>query len=329
MPEDDVYDFIVVGGGPVGLHAGLKAALLNQTALVLDKGRKWCRVWFVPRIDNVPGFPDGVSGAELVNAGRNALKKYENKVTMMDFYEVKSIEKHERFKVKALNNRTNRTEVFESRAVILATGVVDRQPEIEGSIKHILPYANKGLVHYCLFCDGHMMTGQDVVVFGHDGFAIHSAEDLRWFEAKSVTIMTNGKEMFEGSGTDEVEKQELLDKMTELNVDIVTNKIASLFGHKENMLGVKLDDGTEKRFDAGMAALGLYRINNELAVLLGAKLDDEGYVVTDMECRVLNGNGDPIEGFYAVGDIRSEWNQIVIGYGDAERAVINAYAYLL
>jgi thioredoxin reductase (NADPH) len=329
MPEDDVYDFIVVGAGPVGLHAGLKAALLNQTALVLDKGRKWCRVWFVPRIDNVPGFPDGVSGADLVKAGRSALKKYDNKVTLKDFYEVKSIEKHERFKVKALNNRANRTEVFESRAVILATGVVDRQPEIEGSIKHILPYANKGLVHYCLFCDGHMMTGQDVVVFGHDSFAIHTAEDLSWFEAKSITIMTNGKEMFEGSGIDGLEKKELLEKTSELNVDIITNRITALFGHDEDFLGVRLDDGTERRFDAGMAALGLYRINNELAVLLGAKLDDEGYVVTDVDCRVLNRNGDVIEGFYAVGDIRSEWNQIVIGYGDAERAVINAYAYLL
>lgn len=329
MLEDNVYDFIVVGGGPVGLHAGLKAALLNQTALVLDKGRKWCRVWFVPRIDNVPGFPDGVSGAELVKAGRSALKKYDKKVTLKDFYEVKSIEKHDRFKVKALNNRTNRTEVFESKAVILATGVVDRQPEIEGSIKHILPYANKGLVHYCLFCDGHMMTGQDVAVFGHDEFAVHTAEDLNWFEAKSITIMTNGKKMFEGKDKDETEKGELKDKLDEINVEIVTNRINGLFGLDENFLGVKFEGGPEKRFDAGMAALGLYKVNNELATFLGGKLDDEGYVVTDSECRVLNKDGVPIEGFYAVGDIKSEWNQIVIGYGDAERAVINAYAYLL
>lgn len=329
MPEDDVYDFIVVGGGPVGLHAGLKAALLNHTALVLDRGRKWCRVWFVPRVDNVPGFPDGVSGADLVNAGRRALKKYDNKVTLKDFYEVKSIEKHDRFKVRALNNRSNRTEVFESRAVILATGVVDRQPEINGSIRHILPYANKGLVHYCLFCDGHMMTGQDVVVFGHNGLAVHTAEDLHWFKAKSVTVMTNGKEMFEGTDIDDLEKKELLEKMAEMNVDIVTNRIAALFGLDEDFLGLRLDDGSEKRFDTGMAALGLYRINNELAVLLGAKLDEEGYVATDVDCRVLNGHGDAMEGFYAVGDIRNDWNQVVIGYGDAERAVINAYAYLL
>lgn len=329
MLEEDIYDFIVVGGGPVGLHAGLKAALLNQTALILDKGRKWCRVWFVPRIDNVPGFPDGVSGAELVNSGRSALKKHENKVKLNDFHEVKKIEKQDTFKVKATNNRTNRTEVFESRVVILATGVVDRQPEIEGSIRHVLPYANKGLVHYCLFCDGHMMTGQNVAVFGHDKFAIDTASDLDWFDAKSITIVTNGKEMFEGQNLDEKMKTELLEKMEGLKVDIVTSRITSLFGLDESILGMKFADGSEIRFDSGMAALGIYRINNELAALFGGNLDEEGYVVTDPNCRVLNHHGDPIGGLYAVGDVRSEWNQIVIGYGDAERAVIDAYAHLL
>ncbi|MCK4445381.1 MAG: NAD(P)/FAD-dependent oxidoreductase, partial [Thermoplasmata archaeon] len=270
-----------------------------------------------------------VSGADLVNAGRSALKKHDKKVTLKDFYEVKSIEKQERFKVKTLNIRKNRTEVFESKSVIIATGVVDRQPEIEGSIRHILPYANKGLVHYCLFCDGHMMTGQDVAVFGHNELAVRTAEDLNWFEAQSVTIMTNGKEMFEGQDMDEIKKKELLDKMADLEVETVTTRITELFGLKDNRLGMKLADGSEKKFGAGMNALGLYRVNNELAALLGGKLDNEGYVLTNEDCRVLDHQDKPIDGLYAVGDIRSEWNQIVIGYGDAERAVMNAYAYYL
>ncbi len=328
MFDEDIYDFIIVGGGPVGLHAGLKAALLNQTALVLDKGRKWCRVWFVPRIDNVPGFPDGVSGAELVRAGRNALGKYEKKVKLNDFFEVEKIEKHERFKVKALNKRTNRTEVFESKSVVLATGVVDRQPEIEGSIRHILPYANKGLVHYCLFCDGHMMTGQDVAVLGHEKLAVDTASDLDWFDAKSITIVTNGKEMLEGQAINEVEKSEALNKMAELGVNIITDRITELFGLDDNFFGMKLSEGSERMFDAGMIALGLYKINNGLATMLGGQLDAEGYVITDSDCRVLDKEENPIEGLYAVGDVKNEWNQIVIGYGDAERAIIHAYAYL-
>jgi thioredoxin reductase (NADPH) len=329
MLEDEVYDFIVVGGGPVGLHAGLKAALLNHTALVLDKGRKWCRVWFVPRIDNIPGFPDGVSGADLVNSGRAALKKYEKKVQLKDFYEVKSIERDETYKVKALNSRTNGTEVFESKAVILATGISDNQLLIDGSMQHILPYAGKGLVHYCMFCDGHMMTGQDVVVFGHTKFAVNTAVDLHWFEAKSVTVVTNGKEMFDGENLSEIEKNEQLDRLADHEVEIVTTQIASLFGLDDVVLGLKFADGSERTFEAGMSALGVYRINNELAALLGGKLDKDGYVVIDSDSRVLDNSGNPVEGLYAAGDVTDDWNQIPIGYGHAERAVINAYAYLL
>lgn len=329
MLEDEVYDFIVVGGGPVGLHAGLKAALLNHTALVLDKGRKWCRVWFVPRIDNIPGFPDGISGAELVNSGRAALKKYGKKVELKDFFEVKNIERGETYKVKALNNRTNRTEVFESKAVILATGVSDNQLLIDGSIQHILPYAGKGLVHYCMFCDGHMMTGQDVAVFGHTKFAVNTAVDLNWFEAGSVTILTNGKEMFEGEDLNEIENKEQLDRLADNEVEIVTTKIASLFGLDDDVLGVKFADGSEKKFETGMSALGVYRINNELAALLGGKLDEEGYVVIDSDSRVIDNSGNPIEGLYAAGDVTNDWNQIPIGFGHAERAAIHAYSYLI
>jgi thioredoxin reductase (NADPH) len=329
MLEDEVYDFIIVGGGPVGLHAGLKAALLNHTALVLDKGRKWCRVWFVPRIDNIPGFPDGVSGAELVNSGRAALKKYENKVQLKDFSEVTSIEKGETYKVKALNSRTNRTEVYESMAVILATGISDQQLTIKDSIQHVLPYAGKGLVHYCMFCDGHMMTGQDVVVFGHTKFAVNTAVDLNWFEAKSVTIVTNGKEMFDGEDLTEIEKREQMERLAEHEVEINTTEIDALFGKDDNVLGVKFTDGSERTFEGGMSALGVYRINSELAALLGGKLDKDGYVVIDAESKVLDNSGDPIKGLYAAGDVTNDWNQIPIGFGHAERAVIDAYAYLL
>jgi thioredoxin reductase (NADPH) len=329
MVKEEIYDFIVVGGGPVGLHAGLKAALLNHTALVLDKGRKWCRIWFVPRVDNIPTYPDGISGKELVNAGRRALKKYENKARLNDFFEVVGIEKKDTFLVKAIGTKAKRTEEFRSRAVILATGVVDNQPEIGGSIRPILPYANKGLVHYCLFCDGHMMTGQDVAVIGHQVLAVHTASDLGWFEAKSVTILTHGREMFEEEKLKEEEKKEHLGKLAEQGVEIATERITDFFGSGDGFFGVKLADGSERRFDSGMVALGLYKINNELAISLGGKVDKDGYIVTDEDCRVLDDSGNPIEGLYAVGDVRNDWNQIPIGFGDAERAVIHAYAYHL
>ncbi|UCD92333.1 MAG: NAD(P)/FAD-dependent oxidoreductase [Methanobacteriota archaeon] len=324
MPDEEIYDFIIVGGGPVGLHAGLKAALLNHTALVLDKGRKWCRIWFVPRVDNIPTHPDGISGRELVKLGREALEKYGHKVQLKDLFEVVQIEKDDVFKIKAMSERGKGLVEFKSRAVILATGIIDNQPIINGSIRPILPYANKGLVHYCLFCDGHMMTGQDVAVIGHGEFAANTAFDLTFFEAKSVTILTNGKEMFEDKNQDV-----LSSKLSESGVEIVKEEITGLFGLDKNLFGIEFQDGFKKEFDSGMVALGLFRINNDLAVSLGGQLDEDGYVVTDEDCRVLDGSGSPVKGLYAVGDVRNDWNQITIGFGDAERAVIHAYSYYL
>lgn len=329
MCTEAIYDFVVVGGGPVGLHAGLKAALLNHTALVLDKGRKWCRIWFVPRIDNIPTYPSGISGEELVNAERRALRMYRDRVELYDLFEVVDIRKEDLFHLRAINKKERKMEELESRVVILATGVVDRQPEINGSIQPILSYANKGLVHYCLLCDGHMMAGEDVAVLGHQGLAVDTALDLGWFEARSVAILTNGREMFAGESIHEDERKKRLSRLTEQGVKIIRERIVSLFGLEKILFGVRFSDGSERRFDSGMVALGLYRINNELAVKLGGKLDKEGYVLTDEDCRVLDISDNAIEGLYAVGDLRNDWNQIPIGFGDAERAVIHAHAFYL
>ena len=327
MSEEETFDFIIIGGGPVGLHAGLKAALLNHTALVLDKGRKWCRIWFVPRVDNIPTHPDGISGSELVNLGREALKKHEDKVQLKDLFEVVHIKREDVFKIKAFDERAKREAEFKSRAVILATGIIDRQPVINGSIRPILPYANKGLVHYCLFCDGHMMTGQDVAVIGHGQLAADTSLDLGFFGAKSVTILSHGKEIIDGKGLDN--KKEILTKLPEKGVEVINERITGLFGLDGDFLGVEFEDGSKRQFESGMVALGLFKINNELAVALDGQLDEDGYVVTDEDCRVLDGSGNPIEGLYAVGDVRNDWNQIPIGFGDAERAVIHAYSYYL
>ena len=62
------YDFLIVGGGHAGLQAALKAALLGFSALVVDRGPKYSRSYYAPKMDNIPGFPDGVSGPLPVGA---------------------------------------------------------------------------------------------------------------------------------------------------------------------------------------------------------------------------------------------------------------------
>ena len=59
------YDFVILGGGHAGLTAALKAALLEYSALVVDRGQKYGRSYYAPKMDNIPGFPEGISGHKL------------------------------------------------------------------------------------------------------------------------------------------------------------------------------------------------------------------------------------------------------------------------
>jgi thioredoxin reductase (NADPH) len=213
--------------------------------------------------------------------------------------------------------------------VVLATGVADRQPVIGGKLETVFPYANKGMVCYCEICDGHLTKGKDVAVIGSDKKAALTALDILYFNAKSVSILTHGKGLFEGQKISARDRRDLLSRLSSKNVTVFTEEIASLFGVQENFLGVKLLGGRELKFDISFSALGIYRINNDLAVMLGGATDEEGYVQVDDDCRILDGKRKPIPGFYAVGDVNQNWNQLMAGFGDADRAVIHAWsAYL-
>lgn len=328
---DEVLDILIVGGGPVGLHAGFKAGLLNLRAIVVDKGRKWSRAYYVPKFHSIPFSPEGLSGRALIEGLRKALGNVKDFVRVEDFVAVEGIEREaDIFKSRGVYHPTKTARVYRSKVVILATGITDRQPLIGGELKTILPYANKGLVHYCIICDGNLARGQNVAVIGHERRAAFTALDLMHFQPRAVNILTDGKKLFEGELTENPDDlRELRKTLESEGVKVVEEKILGLFGLETGVFGVKLAGGREMSFDRAFIALGLYKMNNELAVQLGGRINEEGYILVDGDCRVLDENGSPVPGLYAIGDINSNWNQIMVGFGDAERAVIHAFAEYL
>ena len=328
--EETPYDVAVVGGGPVGLYAALRAALLNLRVHVLDKGRKWSRGFRVPSYHNFPTYLEGISGKEVISRLRSQLALHRDLATIDDFVIVERIRKNGKgFRLEGTHHPTGSKRQYASKAVVLATGVVDKQPMIGGKLETIFPYANKGLICYCEICDGHLARGKDVAVFGSSRKAALTALDILYFDARNVSVLTNGKEIFEGEKLSPKDRRGLLSKLSSKNIGVFTEEIASLFGVEENFLGVKLLGGRELRFDISFSALGMYKINNDLAVMLGGATDEEGYVLVDDDCRVLDAKGKPITGLYAIGDVNQNWNQVMAGFGDADRAVIHAWsAYL-
>ncbi len=318
------HDLVVVGGGHAGLQAAVKAALFRRTTALLDRGPKYSRSFYAPRLANIPGFPDEVSGHKLLDLQVAAVRRQEAWVGYFTPARATAAARTDTgFEVTF--EWLKATHVARGRALLLAMGVVDRIPALNGDIKAIFPWANQGLVDFCLFCDGHELSGLRVAVIGHDAFAVRTALELAGWATASVTLLLHGRPLLEG--VVEEEASALSTQLHEAKIPVVAGAMTGFGGLREKRFEVAFADGSTKAFDRGFSALGWYERNQALPRALGCAFDDDGYVVTDEDCRALSAEtSEPIPGLYCVGDQRNGWNQIPEAWATAERAVIHAYA---
>lgn len=323
----DSYDLLIVGGGHAGLQAGLKAALLERTAAVIDRGPKYSRSFYAPRMDNIPGAPEGISGHRLLELQTQALRKRDDHVGL--FSPARAISAARTAGGFSVTFEWLRqTLVARGRAVVLAMGVVDRIPEVGGRIDPIFPWANQALVDFCLLCDGHDLPGKTVGVIGDGAFAARTALDLLEFRPSSVELLTHGRPLL--GGVEPRERELLVAALADRGIPVLESEIVGFDEIREHRFGVRFADGGHRSYDRGFSALGWYDMHQEIPRSLGCRFDAEGYVVTDEDCRALSAaDGAPIAGVYCIGDQRNGWNQIPEAWATAERAVIHAWAEYL
>ncbi|HUI38790.1 MAG TPA: FAD-dependent oxidoreductase [Thermoplasmata archaeon] len=321
------YDFVILGGGHAGLQAGLKAALLNHTACVIDRGPKYSRSYYAPRMDNIPGFPEGISGHALLDRQIAQVRGAGEKVGYFTPALAVSAERTPEGDYRVEFDWLKQRQSVRGRVLLLAMGVVDRIIEVGGSIEPIFPWANAGLVDFCLFCDGHTLPGLRVAVLGHDRFAALTALDLVHFGPASLEILTHGRRFLEDS--EAPERTDLETRLAAAGIARFEGTIVGFDQIREKRFGVRFSDGTSRTYDRGFSALGWYEMHGSIPRSLGASFDVEGYVATDEDGRVLDREGQAIPGLYCAGDQRTGWNQIPEAWATAERAVIHAYASYL
>ncbi len=331
----NILDIAVIGGGPAGAHAALKAALLFRTCALFDRGRRYSRIYWSPKVDNLPGRY-GEAGRHVVETGYDAIGEYEEDVgrRFVGIHENATVEAVERveggFRLKA-STKEGPVEVT-ARHLVLATGCVDRQPQLRDfrrrDIEAVLPYANKGLADYCLLCDGHTVENKRVAVLGCSPGVRGIARSLKKnFGAQTVLVpLCNTDQHLPGVQDPHADWRDIESKMDAQGIPILYGEVKAFTGIKDGRFAIQFADGRQEWFDKAWISMGWYKVNNEHAVALGGATDADGFVLTDGDCRMLDADGQVVEGVYVIGDLRANsWKQIPIAWGEAETAVVDAF----
>jgi len=292
-----IYPVCVIGGGSAGVMASLRTVLNNDECLLFPgtpKNKKRSRAFWVSKIENMPSHFSFKKGIEDPN--KEVIRwinqsPFAEKLIYKKNLGVEKITKNSSgvFEIVSSSN-----EIFYAKFVILCTGVMDVQPEINGSIAPILPYANVQLADYCLRCDGHHSMGKNLTIFGNgDGAAWVGIMLKERYGCPSVTILTNGENPKEFSQ----EVQKLVDLY---QIQTQQQSVVKVIGQSKNneLLGYELEDGKMIKSEFTFISLGMI-VYNELAIQLGAELDSRGFVLT-------NSHGESsISGLFVAGDLRA------------------------
>jgi thioredoxin reductase (NADPH) len=142
--DDKPLDCLIVGGGPAGLTAAIYLARFHLDILVVDAGKS--RASWIPCTRNHAGFPEGISGVDLLKRMREQAQKYGAKIVTDHVTKLDRDDKSGQF------TATWGSGCVTSRAVLLATGVTNRRPQMDEAL-HDDALA-RGLIRYCPICDG-------------------------------------------------------------------------------------------------------------------------------------------------------------------------------
>jgi thioredoxin reductase (NADPH) len=278
-------DCLIVGAGPAGLTAALYLARYRRNFVLADSGSS--RASLIPCTHNYPGFPEGISGIDLLQRLTQQAQRYGAVVT---HGAVTNIERTESGFRATLGD-----DIITARKIILATGVVDREPALP-NLREII---YRGNIRLCPICDGYEAVDRAVAVLGpiHEAVKkllfLHTyTNDLTLLPVGDLTMSEEEEHILHSLGI-EFPLQPVID------LRIVGDEITAI-----------MSDGTHIRVDILYPALGV-DARSELLVGLGGTVNETGCILTDAHQQTT------VPGVYAAGDVVNELNQITVGTAHA------------
>lgn len=314
MSEQTVEKVIIIGSGPAGYAAGLYTARANLNPLLITGNEIGGQVAITTDVENYPGFPEAVTGPELVEKFQQQAEKFGARIDI-DWVTEVDLQQHP-FVVRTANGHEHRAE-----ALIVSTGAASRRLGVPGE----QAYTGFG-VSYCATCDGFFFRGKDVVVVGGGDSAleeglfltkfankvtvVHRRDQLRASKILQDRAMKNPKmawkwshviERIDAAGGDgngappKVTSVALKDLTTGAQYDYPTDGVFIFIGHTPNSQ--------------------LFRGQLEI--------DEEGYLVTDRKYHTS------VPGVFAAGEIQDKiFRQVVTSAGQGAAAAMQAEKFL-
>jgi thioredoxin reductase (NADPH) len=302
---DNSYQLIIIGGGPAGLTAGLYAARARLQTLLLDRIMPGGQIVNAELVENYPGFPDGVSGAELASLMEQQAKKYGLEIAMA---EVEGVELGGGEKII----RTGEGQ-YKAKSLIIAGGSEHGKLGVSGEEE----LRGKG-VSYCATCDGAFFRDQIVAVIGGGNVALNDALFLTRFATKVIVIHRRD----ELRATRILQERAFAQPKIEFLWDTIVKSIEGDTRVKALKLhNVKTEAESSLEVNGVFVAVG-YRPNT--GYLEGVlTLSQEKTIVVD------DSMATSVPGVFAAGDIRAgSPRQVSCAVGDGAIAAISAEKYL-
>ncbi len=300
-----MYDVIIIGGGPAGLTAGLYNARARLNVLLLERLAPGGQVLTTDWVENYPGFPDGISGFELMDRMKTQAEKFGLKIQSE---EVTKLELSEKRKVVLTAGGP-----FETKAIILCCGATWKKLGIEGEDKLM----GKG-VSFCATCDGPFYRNQEVAVIGGGDTALEEALFLTRFVSKIHLVHRRDKLR----AAKVLQERAMSQEKIEFIWDSVPVKILGEKGVEGiELKNVKTQDVFRKSVQGVFVFIGTLPNTDMVKGLV--RLDENGFVVTDDNMQTS------VPGVFAAGDIRSKlFRQISTAVGEGAAASYAVERYL-
>ena len=321
------YDLVVIGGGPAGLTAALYTAREGIETLIIERAALGGQAAATERLDNVPGFAEGVLGADFADQLRKQAERFG--VEMLQAQDVVRIHSHDNYHCVDTADGSE----YSARAILLATGSRYKRLGIEGEDDFI----GAG-IHFCATCDGPFYKGLPIAVIGGGNSAAEESLFLSKFVEK-VTLLVRGDKL---TASQVIQDKVLNHPKIELHFNTEVTRLSGVGGKLKEMEIKNNQTGVSETIQpAGVFVfIGLTPNTSILEgtnvvmnpwgfILTGHDLVHEGRQTSTFEMREPTFLETSVPGIFAAGDVRQgSTKQVASATGEGATAALLIREYL-